>query len=588
MSDRRIALRLGIEGGVEVKREISDITRAGEVDFNRLRDAAGRTGEVLKAQLSQIAAAAKQAALSEDVNRSWDRFLGVTNQVNKSARESASAFQQQSTGFLGMGVTLQSLTARFGAAYIAMRGFNEITESVRQTAALTDQQIEDLHLDKAMIEDAKAASKWYGDFFTWMRAQIASVATDWRVLGMGFTGAVAVGYERAHRAANVLPFAGPDSQNIAANTFLNDSTRDINNLIYGTQSPIQKYQADRQKYFADQAAKAAASDFATLHATANLNQQVKSTALASIKKDSDQDLKASLAMMYTGGGFAASTNVNDAEQMRQDIKKVTEAADDRIGQMKGAFQDLLRQYGDEARLAGMTREEQERVVPLLYARRDLGRDLTEEEAKQLSVLADQTIEIQKQSDLRDAISHDFQSWLKQVETTGKVSWKGLFQSIYADWLDMLNKMVSDELFSMIFGSGRSGGSSGGGFLATAASVIASIFHGGGEVGSGGTMRAVPASGFIGAPRYHGGINLAADERPAILQTGERVLSRTENANYGRAVEIHVHVDGATGNQEVQRMVAAGVAEGLNQYDAGLERRVLPIVKKGIKDPRWRG
>lgn len=57
------------------------------------------------------------------------------------------------------------------------------------------------------------------------------------------------------------------------------------------------------------------------------------------------------------------------------------------------------------------------------------------------------------------------------------------------------------------------------------------FHTGGVVGRGGQARKlVSPAAFAGAPRFHNGtgpLGLAADERAAILQTGERVLSRQE-------------------------------------------------------------
>ena len=46
---------------------------------------------------------------------------------------------------------------------------------------------------------------------------------------------------------------------------------------------------------------------------------------------------------------------------------------------------------------------------------------------------------------------------------------------------------------------------------------------------------MPAAAFAGAPRLHAGgwAGLAPDEVPAILQRGERVLSRREARDYGR-------------------------------------------------------
>jgi hypothetical protein len=66
------------------------------------------------------------------------------------------------------------------------------------------------------------------------------------------------------------------------------------------------------------------------------------------------------------------------------------------------------------------------------------------------------------------------------------------------------------------------------------------YHAGGLVGAGGAMRQVPALAFAGAPRMHGGGWLAPDEVPAILQRGERVLSRADAANGGGGSVVNVY------------------------------------------------
>lgn len=54
-------------------------------------------------------------------------------------------------------------------------------------------------------------------------------------------------------------------------------------------------------------------------------------------------------------------------------------------------------------------------------------------------------------------------------------------------------------------------------------VPAAVMHGGGVVGSAGSLALAPAGLFVNAPRLHSG--LKADEFPAILQRGETVLPR---------------------------------------------------------------
>jgi tape measure domain-containing protein len=71
-----------------------------------------------------------------------------------------------------------------------------------------------------------------------------------------------------------------------------------------------------------------------------------------------------------------------------------------------------------------------------------------------------------------------------------------------------------------------------------AGATAGVKHGGGMVGQGRIRSGLNPLLFAGAPRFHNGgmVGLKADERPAILQTGEEVLSRTDprNRNNGGA------------------------------------------------------
>lgn len=81
--------------------------------------------------------------------------------------------------------------------------------------------------------------------------------------------------------------------------------------------------------------------------------------------------------------------------------------------------------------------------------------------------------------------------------------------------------------------------------ATAATMgaTAKVQHAGGMAGTGPT-RAVNPLLFAGAPRYHSGgmVGLRPDERPAILQTGEEVLSRADprnQANGGGGANVRI-------------------------------------------------
>ena len=116
-------------------------------------------------------------------------------------------------------------------------------------------------------------------------------------------------------------------------------------------------------------------------------------------------------------------------------------------------------------------------------------------------------------------------------------------------------------------------------------IFAPVKHAGGMVGGPGPGRMVPALAFAGAPRMHSGgwAGLRPDEVPAILQRGERVLSRAELAagmSRGGAGGVSISID-ARGAQ-------AGVAE---QIDAKL-RAAIPeiarLAKASVADGRRRG
>jgi hypothetical protein len=93
-------------------------------------------------------------------------------------------------------------------------------------------------------------------------------------------------------------------------------------------------------------------------------------------------------------------------------------------------------------------------------------------------------------------------------------------------------------------------------------IMGSLFHSGGEVGSGGSSRAVSAAAFIGAPRYHSGgvAGLAPDEVPAILQRGEIVLSRDQVANAGAGnMELRVVVQNEDGGTTAMQQTGQDVS-----------------------------
>ncbi|WP_323033636.1 phage tail tape measure C-terminal domain-containing protein [Paracoccus sp. (in: a-proteobacteria)] len=109
--------------------------------------------------------------------------------------------------------------------------------------------------------------------------------------------------------------------------------------------------------------------------------------------------------------------------------------------------------------------------------------------------------------------------------TGKLDFRNLVTSMIAD----LAKLAARRFILGPIANALSGA------LGGAGGLFANILHAGGVVGSPSPGRMVPAMAFAGAPRMHAGgwAGIKPDEVPAILQRGERVLSRREAAGYGQ-------------------------------------------------------
>ncbi len=123
----------------------------------------------------------------------------------------------------------------------------------------------------------------------------------------------------------------------------------------------------------------------------------------------------------------------------------------------------------------------------------------------------------------DNISNALAQTLWGVDT----DWKELMKNMGVELTALLIKMaMAAALKAAISGAtGGIGGALGAGLIGDL--IVGASFHSGGTVGAGGSPMVAPASLFSAAPRFHGG--LRPDEFPAILQTGEQVLSRQQVA-----------------------------------------------------------
>ena len=154
--------------------------------------------------------------------------------------------------------------------------------------------------------------------------------------------------------------------------------------------------------------------------------------------------------------------------------------------------------------------------------------------------------------------------------TGKLSFSDLVTSILADLAKLAARKfilgpIANALDAVL-------GQFGGGSL-FAGIGAAVVHHAGGMVGGFAPMRAVPVMAFAGADRMHSGgfAGLRPDEVPAILQKGERVLSRRETAGYGAAgpVSITIQTRDAESFRQSRTQVASDIARAVSLGRRGM-------------------
>jgi len=151
--------------------------------------------------------------------------------------------------------------------------------------------------------------------------------------------------------------------------------------------------------------------------------------------------------------------------------------------------------------------------------------------------------------------------------SGTQSAKDAFKEFAAEFLIYIAKMILQKtIFNAL--SEQEGSNPGGSIGGLIAGLFkAPVFHEGGIVGQGGGVhRVMPIHEFINAPRFHkGGFpgGLRSNERAAILETGEEVLSRKDPRN-----ALNQEAGGAGGGRINQTIINTIDADEVSQ--AGLQ------------------
>ncbi|ARS70868.1 phage tail length tape measure family protein [Sinorhizobium meliloti] len=232
---------------------------------------------------------------------------------------------------------------------------------------------------------------------------------------------------------------------------------------------------------------------------------------------------------------------------------------------KQAVIDLIAQLEFEQGLIGATNVEREKANALRRA----GAAATPEQKAQIESL------VETMYAERDAIKAS-QAAMEELADVGRDVLQGLafdlldgenradaFANAISRLADRLLNSAFDGLFGGSAGTPRSGGLLGG-------AIIPGILHDGGQAGRDGYghRRAVPASTFRGAPRFHNGtmgVGLGPSEVPAILEKGEIVLPKgakvgSEGVNVTYAPQIDARGADAAAVARLEQVMARDRAE----------------------------
>jgi tape measure domain-containing protein len=162
--------------------------------------------------------------------------------------------------------------------------------------------------------------------------------------------------------------------------------------------------------------------------------------------------------------------------------------------------------------------------------------------------------------------------LVQMGATGEISLTSLFATMRAELIR--TQMVRPAM------SAFTGALENGSLFSGLGNFFSGIFHDGGTVGeTSAPQRAVSPALFAGAPRFHNG--LASDEYPAILQTGEDVISRRQKAQMRNAAATASASPAAPVQVVVQNYTGAPV-KTQETTGAGGQRQLQVIVGEMVK------
>lgn len=302
-----------------------------------------------------------------------------------------------------------------------------------------------------------------------------------------------------------------------------------------------------------------------------------------------------------GGGGASETDTAKARLdkyidslARQDA--VMQAQIATFGQsnaVQKAAEEIARAQVDLNRLDASTRAEvTKRLTDQVTASEALRAKLEEmQRAQRYAIEANEA--------LRDGVKGIFSDMSTALQNGGN-----LFEAFGKSALNQLNRisdklmqMAIDQLWLKAFG-GNGGLFAGGGLLGSlfgaagggGGSTMTAILGQGG-VFANGNLTAFAKGGVVGGPTlfpFAKGVGLMGEAGPEAIMP----LRRTSNGDLGiiaaggrqgpQNVTINVQIDGGAGDQHMQDLVRAGVAQGM----AEVQKQIVPTVRDGIRRGRF--
>ena len=189
-------------------------------------------------------------------------------------------------------------------------------------------------------------------------------------------------------------------------------------------------------------------------------------------------------------------------------------------------------------------------------------------------LAQSQAAMQALQGMTDAAFNRFSTLIAEGKTDWK-SWADAGRAALADInKEILKLALLNPFKNFLFGTNLPTFSTVGGLFGDLFKGLK--FHEGGIVGVDGTPSWVPAQVFRHAPRFHDGTFLSPDEVPAILQRGERVLSRQEARRYdGRGpmaqpmINVTIQTPSPAAFQASRTQVAADLARAVRHGMRGM-------------------